>query len=186
MSLKNIRATTLVCVSLLVCACSSTPTADMDFDPGFDFSGVRQIAILPLNRQVTSMAAVSDMQASRLNQSLAGELSRRGYDVVPNPADADMLMTWHLVTQERTNVRTYNSMSARYSSCWSCAPGSSTSVRVTQYTRGTLIVDLLDPERGQSVWRSVLESRMRDMSDPVQAEEIRRTAAEAIFNEFPP
>ena len=132
------------------------------------------------------MAEVSDMQAARLNQSLKDELSRRGYDVVQNPVEAHMLMTWHLVTQERTNVRTYNSMSARYSTCWSCAPASSSSVRVTQYTRGTLIVDLLDPARGQSVWRSVLDSRMRDISDPEDAAEIRRTAAEAIFNEFPP
>ena len=186
MYLKYFRATTLLYISLRVCACSSAPTANMDFDPGFDFSGVRKIAILPLNRQVTSVAEVSDMQASRLNQSLADELSRRGYEVVQNPADADMLMTWHLVTQERTDVRTYNSMSARYSSCWSCAPTSSTSVRVTQHTQGTLIVDLLDPARGRSVWRSVLESRMRDMSDPLKAAEIRQSAAEAIFNEFPP
>jgi len=157
----------------------------MDFDPGFDFTGVRKIAILPFDRAVSSSAAVSDMQVGRLNQSLTDELSRRGYDVVANSHEADMLLTWHLVTQERTSIRTYNSMSARYSSCWQCANMTDT-VRVTQYTRGTLIVDLLDPARMQSVWRSILVSRMRDMSDPVEAEEIRRTAVEAIFTEFPP
>ena len=180
------RIAFVLLLTVLVSACSSTPTATMDFDPGFDFSGVRKIALLPIDRAVSSTAVVSDMQVGRLNQSLTDELSRRGYDVAPNSTEADMLLTWHLVTQERTNIRTYNSMSARYSACWHCAPMSSDSVRVTQYTRGTLIVDLLDPARMQSVWRSILESRMRDMSDPLEAEEIRRTAVEAIFAEFPP
>jgi len=184
--LSYARIVFVLLLTALVFACSTTPTATMDFDPGFDFSGVRKIAILPFDRTVSSIAAVSDIQVGRLNQSLTDELSRRGYDVVPNSAEADMLLTWHLVTQERTNIRTYNSMSARYGSCWQCAPMSSDSVRVTQYTRGTLIVDLIDPARMQSVWRSILSSRMRDMSNPVEAEEIRRTAVEAIFAEFPP
>ena len=173
-------------LSLMVSACSSTPTATMDFDPDFDFANVRRISILPVDRTVSSQVAVSDLQAGRLNQSLQDELSRRGYDVVQNNSEADMLLTWHLVTQERTQIRSYNAMSARYHSCWQCRPTSSSSVRVTQYTRGTLIVDLLDPVRMRSVWRSILESRMRDMSDPVRAEEIRSTAVEAIFAEFPP
>jgi hypothetical protein len=47
-------------------------------------------------------------------------------------------------------------------------------------------VDLIDPERLQSVWRSTFESRMRDQPDPARAEENRRSAAEAIFAQFPP
>ena len=172
--------------SLIVSACSSTPTATMDFDPDFDFFGVRKIAIQPLDRAVSSTADVSDIQAGRLDQSLTDELSRRGFEVVANNADADMLLTWHLVTQERTQVRTYNAMSARYSSCLHCGPSSSDSVRVTQYTRGTLIVDLLDPARMRSVWRAVFESRLREQPDLERAAEVRRSAVEAIFLEFPP
>ncbi len=186
MPMNHFRALSIVLLTVLISACSSTPRATMDFNPDFDFSNVRSIAILPMNRTVLSTIEVSDMQVDRFNQTLRDELSRRGYDVVENSAEADMLLTWHLITQERTQIRSYNAMSARYSACWHCAPHSSDSIRITQYTRGTLIVDLLDPEGARSVWRSILESRMRDMSDPVRAEEIRRTAAEALFIEFPP
>jgi hypothetical protein len=183
----NLSRILLACLFfLLVSACSSTPTATMDFDPGFDFSGVRKIAIQPLDRTVSSTEDVSDIQAGRLNQSLTDELSRRGYEVVSDNADADMLLTWHLVTQERTQIRSYNAMSARYTSCWQCGPTSNGSVRVTQYTRGTLIVDLIDPVRMQSVWRSVIESRLREQRDLEQAAETRRTAVDAIFVGFPP
>ena len=182
-SISRILATLSLLV--LVAACSSTPTATMDFDPGFDFSGVRTIAIKPVDRSISSASVLSDMQVSRLNQSLTDELVRRGFDVVPDNGDADMLLVWHLVTQERTDVRTHNS-SVHYSNCWNCRPTSSSSVRVIQYTRGTLIVDMLDPGAQRSVWRSIFESRLRDQPDAARAAEVRREAAEAVFAKFPP
>jgi hypothetical protein len=62
---------------VLVAACSSTPTATMDFGPGFDFSGVRTIAINPVDRSISSESVLSDMQVSCLNQSLTDELVTR-------------------------------------------------------------------------------------------------------------
>ena len=93
------------------------------------------------------------------------------------------LFSWHLVTQERTDIRTYNS-SIRYTNCWNCPQ--STNVRVRQFTQGTLIVDGVDPARMQSVWRSVLEDRLRDQPDAERAAEARRQAIQAVFYEFPP
>jgi hypothetical protein len=186
--MQSSSARILITLSLLVlvAACSSTPTATMDFDPGFDFSGVRTITIKSVDRSISSESVLSDMQVGRLNQSLTDELVRRGFDVVPDNGNADMLLTWHLVTQERTDVRSYNS-SVRFNNCWNCRqPMSSTSVRVIQYTRGTLIVDMLDPGTQQSVWRSIFESRLRDQPDAARAAEVRREAAEAVFAEFPP
>ena len=169
--------------TVLITACSSTPTATMDFNPSYDFSGVRKIAIQPINRTVASTVIVSDMQISRINETLTEELGRRGFQVVQNNADADMLLAWHLVTQERMDVRSFNT-STRYN-CWNCG-SMGTNVSVRQYTQGTFIVDMIDPIRLQAVWRSIFESRMRDQPDPASAAENRRAAATAIFAEFPP
>ena len=167
---------------LILGACASTPTANMDFDRAFDFSKVRNIAIQPINRTAASTVVISDMQVDRINQALTDELQRRGYQVVQDNAQADMLLTWHLITQERMDVRSYNT-SSRYN-CWNCA--SSSNVRVSQFTQGTFIVDLIDPNALRSVWRSTWESRLRDQPDPERAEENRRAAATAIFAQFPP
>ena len=136
MSIFNYRALLGLSLAALLTACSSTPTATMDFDPGFDFSGVRKIAIQPINRTVASQVILSDMQIGRVNESLTAELERRGFQVVQSNADADMLLAWHLVTQERTDVRTINS-TTRYN-CWNCrgmgmGMGTSTNVTVRQY-----------------------------------------------------
>ena len=169
--------------AVLLNACSSTPTATMDFDSSYDFSGVRKIAIQPINRTVSSTVIISDMQISRINETLTEELGRRGFQVVQNNADADLFLAWHLVTQERMDVRSFNT-SSRYN-CWNCGSmGNNVSVR--QYTQGTFIVDMIDPTRLQSVWRSIFESRMRDQPDPATAAENRRAAAAAVFSAFPP
>ena len=102
---------------------------------------------------------------------------------VEENSEADLYLTWHLVTQEKTDVRTYNSIS--YYNCWRCGPAVS-DVSVRQYTEGTLIVDLIDPLRNQSVWRSIIQSRLQSQPDPGKLEERRREAAQAIFAGFPP
>jgi hypothetical protein len=187
MSILKYRALLGLSLAVLLAACSTTPMATMDFDPGVDFSSVRKITIQPINRTVASQAILSDMQIDRVNASLTAELSRRGFQVVPNNTDADMLLAWHLVTQERMDVRTFNS-STRYN-CWNCrrmGMGSSTNVTVRQYTQGTFIVDMIDPTMLQAVWRSVFESRMRDHSVPARATEARDAAVAAALAEFPP
>ena len=169
---------------LALCACSSTPThnALMDFDPNFNFSGVRNIAIQPFDRSNAASVTVSDIQVARIREALTTELERRGFNVVAENSAADMLLAWHLVTQERTDVRSFNTAS-RYN-CWSCPTNNRVTVR--QYTQGTFIVDLIDPVSLNSVWRSTLQSRMRSEPDPERAAENRSSAARAVFAEFPP
>lgn len=178
--LSTLLATLLM--SMLLAACSTTPTAVTDFDPGYDFSSVRKITIQPVQRTPSSTVIISDIQIARINETLTAELQRRGFEVVTDNASADMLLVWHLVTQERTDVRSFNT-SSRYN-CWNCAP--TTNVSVRQYTQGTFIVDMVDPLKLRSVWRSTMQSRMRSQPDPERAAENRRAAAEAIFAQFPP
>jgi hypothetical protein len=102
------------------------------------------------------------MPVARINDELADELIRRGYQVVTDNAQADMYLVWHLVTQEKTDVRSYNS--ASYYNCWRCGP-SSPNISVRQYTEGTFIVDMVDPVRNQSVWRSTIQSRLKSRPD---------------------
>jgi len=172
----------LTLVSLLV-ACASTLEANMDYDGQFDFSKVRKIALQPVDRTELSNIRISDIQVQRIDEALAQELQRKGFEIVSDNTQADMYLTWHLVTEERTDVRTYNSMS--YYNCWRCGPAVS-DVSVRQYTQGTFIVDMIDPARNQSVWRSVIESRLQPEPDPDKAGARRQEAAAAILAQFPP
>ena len=183
--MKHRALLTLAALSLaaLVTACATPLEAVTDHDSQYDFSRVRSVAIQPFSRTDPGAVRISDMQVARINDAISDELRRKGLQVVEDNSQADMYLTWHLVTQEKTDVRSYNSMS--YYSCWRCGPSVS-DVSVRQYTEGTLIVDMVDPQRNQSVWRSTIQSRLKSQPDPEEAEARRREAAEAIFADFPP
>lgn len=183
MTLRSIRVFAALITLTLVTACATTMEATMDYDSGFDFSKVRKIAIQPVDRVGLSSIRVSDMQISRIDEALSAELERKGFQVVADNSQADAYLTWHLVTEERTDVRTYNS--ASYYNCWRCGPSVS-DVSVSQYTQGTFIVDIIDPSRNKSVWRSIIESRLKSNPDPEGADARRQEAAMAIFAQFPP
>ena len=178
------RTCLLAFAALLLIACESTPTATTDYDRHYDFSGVRKIAIQPVNRANPATVIISDMQIDRINQAITQELERKGFEVVDENQDADMFLSWHLVTQERTDVRSYNTVG--YYNCWNCAGIGAGNISVRQYTQGTFIVDMIDPVKLRSVWRSIFESRLRDQPDPERTEQNRRAAAQAIFAGFPP
>jgi hypothetical protein len=170
-------------IAALLAACSTPLEAVMDFDNRYDFTGARKIAIQPVTRANANAIMISDMDVSRINQALTDELGRKGFQVVKDNAQADLWLTWHLVTQEKTDVRTYNSMSSY--NCWRCGPSVS-DVSVRQFTEGTFIVDMIDPSRNQSVWRATIQSRMKSKPDAETDAAVRLEAAAAIFTQFPP
>ena len=92
-------------------------------------------------------------------------------------------MSWHLVTREKTDIRSYDAASTY--NCWRCGPPVS-DVSVRQYTEGTFIVDFIDPHRNRSVWRSTIQSRLKAQPDPTEASANRTAAVKAIFAPFPP
>ena len=182
--------------ALLLAACASgPPKPTVDYKPDYDFSKVTKVGLYARSGQVSgdNPLQLSDIQKGRVNEALAYALRNKGMEIVDDPKEADLLLSWHLVTQHKTDVRTYQTPSYggyyghynRYSrySCWSCMP-TQTEVSVQNYTEGTFIVDMIDPELQKSVWRGVTESRLKGKVETDQSK--FNEAATVIFASFPP
>lgn len=196
-TLKLAAATTV----LLLAACTSgPPKPDVDYKQDYNFTQVQKLAFYKNSGEVSgdNPLQLSDIQRNRIDEALAFALRNRGFDIVDDPGQADMLISWHLATQHKTDVRTYESPSYgayggygrygrynRYSAynCWSCSP-THTEVSVQNYTQGTFIVDMIDPEMRQSVWRGVTQSKLKGKHEEDQGR--YNEAATAIFASFPP
>ena len=179
-----LRAATFAALAYLMTGCASTSLeAVSDFDANFAFEKVQSLAILPIDRTSAAEKLISDMQVDRINDALTTELEARGYDVVVDRDDADVYLAWHLVTREKTDIRSYNAASAY--NCWRCGPPVS-DVSVRQFVQGTFIVDLIDPDRNRSVWRSTIQSELSTNPDPKDAAKNRAIAAKAVLAPFPP
>jgi hypothetical protein len=178
------RSLAAAALLVLLAACAGPRfESRSDFDSRYDFSDVQRFAIEPIDRTSAAEKLISDMQVQRIEEALTSELTRRGYAVVADRSLADLYLSWHLVTREKTDIRSYNASSAYQ--CWRCGPPVS-DVSVRQYTEGTFIVDFIDPLRNRSVWRSTIQSQLRAQPDQKRREEIRARAAEAVLAPYPP
>ena len=162
----------------LVGGCSSAPaapTTSMTYNQQFNFAGVNKIYIEPASRTDAATIQVSDAQIQRINSALTEELGRKGFQVVSSSAQADLLLSWYLVTRDLVE--------ADASDCNGCDMAVDGGER---YSRGTLSVEMTDPMRNQSVWRSVLKTELTGEPGTAAAEQARLEAAAAIFARFPP
>ncbi len=196
------RALTVLAVCILLAACASgPPKPTVDYKADYNFSAVKKIAFYRSSGQVSgdNPLRLSDMQRDRIDEALSYALTNRGFQMVTDTAQADLLISWALDTENKTDVRTWETPSRgvgmgyggyyggynRYSAynCWSCAP-TRTEVSVQNYTQGTFIVDMIDPELQKSVWRGVTQSRLKGQHSEDQGK--YNAAATAIFAAFPP
>ena len=157
----------LLLVALHACTnLPSDPSASVEFDHNYDFSQVRRIAIQPIARDTLATMLISDQQISRINGALSNELTRRGFEVVMENADADIFLTWRFINSN-SNLSPFD-------------PGNG------EIPQGTLYVNMIDPVVLQSKWRATFQSDLRDPPETPEAAQYRREAAKAILARFPP
>lgn len=185
---------------LMLSACaSSPPKPEVDYKADYNFMQVKKLAFYKGSGDVSgdNPLQLSDIQKERIDEALRYALQNKGMQFVADPDEADLLVSWHLVTEHRTDVRTYETPAYggayyggygrynRYSmyNCWSCMP-TQTEVSVKNYTQGTFIVDMIDPEMSKSVWRGVIQSKLQGKHETDQGK--YNEAATVIFASFPP
>ena len=183
-------------LALLAACATPPPKPSVDYDVEHAFSDDLKIGFYALSGSVTgdNPMQLTDFQKDRINEALGKALQGKGFTLVDTAREADLLVSWHLNTVEKQDVRTTTSpgygMSVGYSrynryamyNCYSCL--NQTDVRVTDYTQGTFIVDMIDPVKNRSVWRSVTQSKMK--GEMLKDEATIASAARLVLADFPP
>tara|TARA_Y100001958_G_scaffold158130_1_gene155116 strand:+ start:702 stop:920 length:219 start_codon:yes stop_codon:yes gene_type:complete len=65
--------------------------------------------------------------------------------------------------------------------CYNCM--NQTDVRVSEYTQGTFIIDMIDPDENASVWRSVTQSELKE--ETIRDQAALNSAADRVLAAFP-
>jgi hypothetical protein len=170
-------------LALFGCASGGLPQPTVDHNRDYDFTTAKTFAFMNRKSGPAESVVLSDMEINRVNKAFELALGQRGLTLVESREDADILISWLLVTKEQTDVRSYNSTS--YYQCWGCGPAVS-DVSVRQYTQGTLIVDMVDPQLRKSVWRSVVQSKLNSQHELEGQQERFNVVAEHMMAQYPP
>lgn len=194
--MKLIRHTAATLMLLAVAACATKPPEPVvDFAPDYDFGQSKTIGFYALSGEVTgnNPTELTDFQRDRIDAALKAALEAKGFTFVDRTADADLLLSWHLNLMDKTDVKTYNSPSygatvgySRYNryamyNCYNCM--NQTDVRVSEYTQGTFIIDMIDPDENASIWRSVTQSKLKE--ETIRDQAALDSAAVRVLAAFP-
>ncbi|MEZ5566711.1 MAG: DUF4136 domain-containing protein [Gammaproteobacteria bacterium] len=146
---------------ILLAGCASGPSLFVNSDPSASFATYKTYDFAkPLD---TDRDGYSSVLSQYLRTAASRELEARGYQRSDNP---DLLVNFHVATKEKVQTTTtqsavpmrgYYGYRSGYYGVWS---GYDT--EVTQYTEGTLTMDIVDPARKQLVWEGTAVGRVRD------------------------
>ena len=113
-----------------------------DYDRGFDFSTLKSFAFARQERGPGDPLAANPLNDRRIRTAIDSQLVVHGY--TRDSSGPDFLVAYHAATRARTSLQS-----------WGYGPGRwrGGRVDVSQYTEGTLIVDMVDATSTQLVWR---------------------------------
>ena len=160
--------------------CSSV-SINYDYDPDADFSSYRSYAWMK-NTQ-TSQNSLMD---KRIQDAADFYLGRAGLQKLPDAPE--LLVVHHVGTQDKVDVQSYGyayggSPYRRYGAYGAYGGGG---VSVSQYTEGTLILDLIDAQTKQLVWRGTAQGTVEPGKSPDEIAAKLDSVFEKMFANYPP
>ena len=151
---------TLAAASLVVAACASGPEVRADYDHSADFGKYRTYGFVSqATASSISPPEFKPLALQTIQSAAAREMESRGYKASPTP---DLLLDFNGKLEERTDIET--TPGGMYGPGWGYggwygAPwgGYGQQVRTRHYKAGTLVMDIVDREKRQSVYQGGVE-----------------------------
>jgi len=165
-------------LTLAAAGCSGVSTTS-DWDETFDFSSLSTYAWM---EQATE-GGVSEIMLRRMYAAVDDDLAAKGF----TKADiytADFLVAYHAGTQDQEQYDTYGyGAGGWWGGYWG---GGMTTTTVRTYTEGTLILDVIDRESNELVWRGSASETIDQMASPEQRVSMIQDAVSKLLKDFPP
>jgi hypothetical protein len=158
--------------------------AKADYDKNTDFSKYKTYSFA--GWQNGSDAILNDFDKKRIHEAFGNEFAARGMKYVESGGDA--MVTLFIMTQDKTNTTAYTNYTGGmgYRGRYGYAGGfgtSTTTISESEYTEGTLIVDMYDEGTKDLVWQGILSSTVKE--NPQKREKSIPKNVNKLMKKFP-
>ncbi len=171
----------LVCFVLLQ-ACATV--VDTDYNPSIDFVGFKGYQWQPMPHVPYDDPRLnSSLLHGRIQSAMNATLQRRGF-VLLQKGKPDFYLAYHLRLEKRTEADTVSFGAGLHHRHYGWGLGTETIIR--EYDESTLIIDVLDPESGDILWRGSLGNRVNRAGSVAEKDRQIQHQVNTILSEFPP
>lgn len=201
----------LIAVLFVLAGCGQLPVSS-DYDPGYDFSAITSYAWLPVDPRDSAGDSAqqlatrhieldSDLSHQRFVEAIDAELQRRGLIKRDRPQPGSVLVLYHRGFEDVQRLQPPTDWQHGYwpYPCYHCyyrpgfypypyagVWGGQHQPWVDRYQRESLVIDLLDPDSKQLIWRGSSQRRMPKLDGPEARAAYIRETVQGIFRQYPP
>ncbi|MEJ2382847.1 MAG: DUF4136 domain-containing protein [Xanthomonadales bacterium] len=182
----RILSCAVLAITVLLSACTTGPDIRSDYDRSVDFSQYKTYNFFsPMGIENPNYSTI---YGSVFRDAIGREMEARGYTRSDDP---DLLLNVSAKLQDKTQVRTYNDpYPAGY---YGYRRGfydpwygyGATTTQVSQYTEGTVNIDMVDARAKRMVWEGVAVGRLKDDRTNEQIREAINSGVASMFEGFP-
>lgn len=166
----------LICFVGLVFLASCAPVAvQWDYDPDVDFSRYETFAWMPRKdgQKSGDPALANPFLEKRIKKSTVERLATNGFQT--NQTDPDFLIAYYITFKKKKTVDVY-----RY------GYRGPREVSAHHYKEGTLVLDFVDAETRQLIWRGWGSDAFRPVGGPEEQQKNIDRIVDVILDKFPP
>jgi len=168
----------LAIVAIAAAAACSTLSTTADYDPKTDFTKFKTFA------WHDDQSIKDPLVARRVQSAIETTLAAKG--MTRNDANPDLWVAVHGRLSEQTQIRTYDT-GWGYGYGWRGYGGMGmTTSTVEQIPVGTLIVDLVDAQKKELVWRGTGSDTLNPQRSPEEREKKLQEAIAKMLENYPP
>lgn len=134
---------------LLTAAVAYGMSVNTDYDKSYTFSRLKTFAFADQPRGPRDPLGTDTLLANRIKDSLDTQLEENGFQPAPE-GGADFLISYYASSKEKLDIENFGYGFPRYWR-WGWGPD----IWTRYYTEGSVIVDFIDPQTRQLIWRGI-------------------------------
>ncbi|HEY7772552.1 MAG TPA: DUF4136 domain-containing protein [Marinagarivorans sp.] len=179
-------AQAVLCLGVLaVVGCATGPKIHSVYETGVDFNSYKTFAFLD-SLEPSGEQEYRSLTNKYLKEAIRKQLTARG---LSEQKGGDLLIGFNVSTKEKIESTTAPAISAGYYGYrgrygYSYGMGYGTETRVSQYTEGTLNIDVVDAEQKQLIWEGVAVGKLKKPKQNELRSDIH-TVVQQIFVKYP-
>ena len=168
--MKVFRVLTCLCL-MLATAAAYGMSVKTDYDRNYDFGRLKTFAFKDQRRP-----AADPLVADRIRDALRSQLEARGFRYQPD-GQPDFLVAFYARAKEKVEVEDVGyGFPHRWR--WGFGP----TIWTRNYVEGSMIVDFIDPQTNQLIWRGIATDTLH--TGPKKSEEQINKGADELVKRF--
>ena len=179
----NHRLLSSLAFLIILSSCSVTQVATTSFGDGFDFSGVKSYSTYGRNSAFGDVQNINGAIRNNIELTIEQGLDERGlrYQDVES---ADIVIAYHLLNNKVGEFKRYNQQIKYCGYCLNADKNSRIELE-KKFNPGSLVIDIIDPKRQRSVWRSVYPLNFKAQDNSQEIHDKINRAIKTMLLDYP-